>query len=292
MWSIYKMPPRVLSELTLKQYNQRLALLKADNVGYNLASLQAYFKTRDLGGSTQKLYLSAIKHELGEEFPEELQKLLTELYVKQNDKEMEQKLSAKQVNDFVEHTTMEGLVGELMNKEGKTEQEWQDLMLLALYTLNAPVRADYGSMKIHARAQVPSTKEKNRYKGNFMIWRKDNPVFVFQDYKTSATYGRVTIPLRRRLVNVMRDYLGHFETPQTELFPGWDAARLSAEVINATRRRLGDGRAPGISLLRHAYIVHFWKELETIADKEELAARMMHSRDQQEKYRSLNVAKD
>lgn len=288
------MPPRVLSDLTLKQYSQRLALLQKDNVPFELAPLQEYFKTRDLGGSTQKLYLSAIKHSMGEAFPENLQKLLTELYVKQNDKEMEQKLSTKQVNDFVDHQVMDGLVVELINKEGKTEEEWQDLMLLALYTLNAPVRADYGSMKIHARAQVPSTKEKNRYKGNFMIWRKDNPVFVFQDYKTSATYGRVTIPLRRRLINVMRDYLGHFETPQTELFPGWDGARLSAEVINATRRRLADGsgRAPGISLLRHAYIVHYWKDLETIADKEELAGRMMHSRDQQEKYRSLNVAKD
>jgi hypothetical protein len=292
MWSKYKMPPRVLSDLTLKQYSQRLALLQKDDVPFELAPLLNYFRTRDLGGSTQKLYLSAIKHSMGEAFPEDLQKLLTELYVKQNDKEMEQKLSAKQVNDFVDHQLMDGLVVELVNKEGKTEQEWQDLMLLALYTLNAPVRADYGSMKIHSRAQVPSTKEKNRYKGNFMIWRKDNPAFVFQDYKTSATYGRVTIPLRRRLINVMRDYLGHFETPQTELFPGWDAARLSAEVINATRRRLRDGRAPGISLLRHSYIVHFWSSLETIADKEELAARMMHSRDQQEKYRSLNVAKD
>jgi hypothetical protein len=286
------MPPRVLSDLTLKQYSQRLALLQKDNVPFELAPLQEYFKTRDLGGSTQKLYLSAIKHSMGEAFPENLQKLLTELYVKQNDKEMEQKLSTKQVNDFVEHDVLERVVTELSNKEGKTEQEWQDLMLLALYTLNAPVRADYGSMQIHARAQVPSTKEKNRYKGNFMIWRKDNPVFVFQDYKTSATYGRVTIPLSRRLVNVMREYLGHFETPQTELFPGWDAARLSAEVINATRRRLGDGRAPGISLLRHSYIVHSWSSLNTIAEKEELAARMMHSRDQQEKYRSLNVAKD
>lgn len=285
------MPPRVLSELTLKQYSQRLALLQKDNVPFELAPLQAYFKTRDLGGSTQKLYLSAIKHSMGEAFPENLQKLLTELYVKQNDKEMEQKLSTKQVNDFVPLRELDGdKLLALANKDGKTEQEWQDLMLLALYTFNAPVRADYGSMKIHARAQVPSTTEKNRYKGNFMIWRKDNPVFVFQDYKTSATYGRVTIPLSRRLINVMREYLGHFETPQTELFPGWDAARLSAEVINTTRRFVGDGRAPGISLLRHAYINFFLDvPVRTLAEREELAGRMMHSRDQQEKYRSLNV---
>ena len=88
----------------------------------------------------------------------------------------------------------------------------------------------------------------------------------------------------------MREYLGHFETPQTELFPGWDAARLSAEVINTTRRFVGDGRAPGISLLRHAYINSFLDvPIRTLAEREELAGRMMHSRDQQEKYRSLNV---
>jgi hypothetical protein len=43
----------------------------------------------------------------------------------------------------------------------------------------------------------------------------------------------------------------------------------------------------GVSLIRHSYITHVYPTLRSLVQKQQLASRMLHSTDLQEKYISL-----
>jgi hypothetical protein len=47
------------------------------------------------------------------------------------------------------------------------------------------------------------------------------------------------------------------------------------------------GKEVGVSLIRHSYITHVYPGLRSLAKKQELARRMLHSTDRQERYISL-----
>lgn len=267
------------SEATLKQYKSRMAnVAKAGIDPHDPKALFAWFDRSGHGPSAQKLYLSAIKNADPEGFPKALQERLDELWSKQNTKEVKQVLTEKQQQNFVKWPELVA-VQERLAHMAKTASQWKQFLVVSLYTLNPPVRADYGEMEVHTRRDKTRT-------GNELIWNSE-PVFVFRKYKTAKTYGVVELPIEAPLVEVIRqwfDVLGG--VPKYLLGETASSPNTFAVFVADTFKRY-TGKDIGVSLLRHSFITHIYPSLRSRERKDAMARRMLHSTDRQELYISL-----
>lgn len=267
------------SESTVKQYASRMAILQKAGIDpfANPQSLLKWFEENKHGGSSQKLYLSAVKNANPEKFPEVLQEKITELYKKQNEQDSKQKLTANQEKNFVKWDEIVAVQRALASKENKTPAEMKQYLVVSLYTLQAPVRADYGEMQVF-------TRQSRKRKGNELIWNKANPMFVFRDYKTAKTYGEVRIAISKPMRAVIRNWFASLGgTPKYLLGDTPSNPNTFAVYVQDTFRKY-TGKDVGVSLLRHSYITHIFPSLHTIEQKQAVATRMLHSRELQEKY--------
>jgi hypothetical protein len=164
----------------------------------------------------------------------------------------------------------------LAAKEDKTDAEFKDYLIASLYTLQPPVRADYGQIEVFKKRRATRT-------GNELIYgQKKDPYFVFRVYKTAKTYGTVEIRVAPPLVKVITEWFAHLgKTPKYLLGRAVEPADLLPLITHAFRSTKKD---IGVNLLRHAYITEFMRTPRTIAEREELAMKMLHDKDTQEKY--------
>jgi hypothetical protein len=267
------------SDSTLKQYAMRMAILAREGVNPKDAeALFAWFDRSGQGPSSQKVYLSAIKNSDPEGFPKALQQKLNDLYTEQNKRDVRQVLTEKQQQNFVKWPELMA-VQERLAHMAKTVSQWKQFLVVSLYTLNPPVRADYGEMEVHTR------RDKSRT-GNELIWNA-KPVFIFRKYKTAKTYGVVELPISKPLVEVIRQWFEHLGgVPKYLLGETASSSNTFAVYVAETFKRY-TGKDVGVSLIRHSYITHKFPSLRTIAQKQKNATQMLHSRDLQEKYISL-----
>jgi hypothetical protein len=238
------------------------------------------------GDSAQKTYYSAIKWELGkldkpEYMPRAYQAEIDRLYGLANKKADEQELTPAQVENFVPYPELLAVQQRLAAKEDKTDKEWKDYLVASLYTLQPPVRADYGAVQVVGKRMASR-------EGNQLVWgQKRGAYFIFKEYKTKSTYGVVEVRVSPALHAVITEWFGHLgKRPKWLLGRSITPNDLLAEIHHAFRSTRKD---IGINLLRHAYIKHHFAGLTTIKQKEELARMMLHSKDKQEQYNSQNV---
>ena len=273
------------TDSTLKMYGisiRKLADAKVDITKHT--EVLNWFESQKFSNSTQKVYLSAIKYETKDKFAKELQDRLNELYKKQNEKDMEQKLTDKQEQNFVKWEDIVAVQKKLAGLEDKSDSKWRQYLVTSLYTLNAPVRADYGEMEVFNKYNKKRT-------GNELIWNK-SPKFIFRVYKTAKTYGEVHIPVSKPLQKVIGDWFDHLGGTPKYLLGATSSSpnTLAVYILNTMRKHTG--KEVGVSLIRHSYITHMFPKLKTLKQKQDLSARMLHSRDLQEKYVSLKDVKD
>jgi len=276
---------RPLKDVTKKKYEQAVKrLTDADLTLNNTKQVFDWFKEKELGESAIKVYLSALKYHfsvVNTDFPKPYQKEIDRLYGRQNDRDEEQNLTEKQRENFATYPELMEVQKYYADLPDKTENQWKKYVLASLYTLNAPVRADYGEMKVFGR------RDARRTTGNELIWR-NKPAFIFRNYKTSDTYGTVTIPVSKELRVVIAEWFKHLgSTPKYLLGSVIAPNHLSTELAGAFNRT---GKFVGVNLLRHAYIQHHLPPIATNTKKrEELAGRMLHSVERQQAYYSQNV---
>lgn len=266
------------SESTLKQYAMRMNILARDGVNpHSPSELFAWFDRQGHGASSQKVYLSAIKNSDPEGFPKVLQEKLNALYAEQTKNESKQILTEKQQENFVKWTELVAVQHRLAEQE-KTLSQWKQYLVVSLYTLTAPVRADYGAMEVHTRRDKSRTE-------NELIWNA-KPTFVFRKYKTAKTYGEVELPVPKPLVNVIKEWFDVLGGVPSYLLG--EAMTPNAFAVYVARVfRAYTNKEVGISLVRHSYITHAYPSLRSLVQKQQLATRMLHSTDLQEKYISL-----
>ena len=204
-----------LKDSTIAEYEKKLRKLDESRVDFkNPERVLAFLP--GFAGSTQKAYLSAVKWKHGQEgleFPAVLQDKINELYGKQNERDKTQLMTAKQKesyvpwedilalkdvkNEYYGHRNMGGLRGEIGVPKGYSKSRFDSQTIFNLYTLQAPVRADYAEMLI-------SFGEERGYKDQNEVVIKDRTTsyFVFRDYKTAGTYGVVRIPMNPELYDL------------------------------------------------------------------------------------------
>jgi hypothetical protein len=276
---------RELAASTIKKYE--LTLKRIEVAEKDLSKPEeviAWIKGLGVEEKSQKLYYSAIKYYLSQPprvFPQEYQEELNRLYAIQNAQDPKQQLSEKHVENFVPYADLLKVQQRLGEKEDKSDKDWKDYLIASLYTLQPPVRADYGSVLVVA-------KRSESREGNQLVWgQKGGAYFVWKEYKTKGDYGTVEVRVSDDLSAVITGWFEHLgKIPKYLLGRAIDNNAILGDIQHAFRSTKKD---IGVDILRHAYIKHHFPSLTSIAQKDELAKKMLHSRQTQEYYNSQNV---
>jgi hypothetical protein len=276
---------RPLAATSLKKYEQAIARLKDVDLKKPKEFFE-YVKEKGLGESAEKQHLSAIKWYLIKEniaVPDEYQRRIDELYGRQNEQDVRQELKPKLLEKFVPYDKLMEVQKKLADNTEKTEKQWVDYVVSSLYTLNPPIRNDFGDMKVFKRRDT-------RRKGNELIWSK-SPVIIMREYKTNGTHGAVELPVSKPLQKVIAEWFSHLGVlPSYVLGTKYNdtaSLKLIASAFGTS------GKFVGIDNLRHAYIQHHLPEIATNTEKRRnLADRMLHSVATQQNYFSQNIPQE
>lgn len=155
----------------------------------------------------------------------------------------------------------------------------QEYILLALYTLQAPARLDYGEMKV-------VTVEPTLPVGNYLVWTK-KPYFYFGEYKTFKVYGVMKIQLSPALVQVLNEWLPYIYQHLLETRQGTPLGGIASGQLLISTLQKHCGKKIGVSILRHSYISFVRGKELPIKQSDALARMMMHSPRMSVVYRKL-----
>lgn len=166
-----------------------------------------------------------------------------------------------------------------------SEQTLRELVIVGLYTIQPPVRADYAGMLFTTNKPTNRNVPTNycfdlsgEFFQNDMMW------FCFGRYKTFKTYGWRDVMVENDLARILRKWRDTY-SPVWVLNMSENA--LTKQVMTVFKKH--SGKATGIGLLRHAYIFDFYTGNPTLRQKELLAEKMLHSVAVQELYRTTEV---
>lgn len=213
----------------------------------------------------------------------------------------------RQLKDRIEKD-LEGKEMELTEKEEKSFMLWEDIqafhkelekvsdpnshssylpyVILSLYVLHAPVRADYANMFIY----VSDDLVPDGITDNYCVI-VTNPRFVFQKYKTAKTQGVNVVPMNDEihqiLINWMginySDYLLTAYNPQLDEFRPISENALVKRVYNIFTKY--KNKHVTINTLRHSYVSYKARNDQHLKEKKMVAKHMMHSTSMAETYR-------
>ena len=295
------------SESTRKQYIGRLNTIKNlfttqfPNQPFNILNFQQlipFITDTVLHIQTRKGYYSAVLAHLSEtagknseaylKYHEEFVKL------KKNCNEMakQQELSQKQKDKYLTKSDLEDLFKKCWSDTPNVESKYNIgndyLILLGLYAIQAPVRADYWDMPIvtHSEYINPNCSILFSANRNYCVLNTENPTqpsyFVFNKYKTDQYYGQQKINIHPVLESMI---LRRFKEGNNRVLPFINNSNQLSQKVRALFKNL-TGKECSITLCRHAWVYDLYATNPTIQQKEDLARRMLHSRQIQEFYRT------
>lgn len=245
---------------------------------YTADEVIPWIHSKFTNNNTIKNYLIALIYfAKGSEY-DKYYKLFLEVRKKLTKSEKSQVLTQKQSEQFVSWSELQKMYkdAEYMFKQGKMPLD--KLVLLALYTLTDPVRADYGNM-----AYITTPKQLREIdKDKNYCYLGPGAKFIFQEYKTAKSYGRRDIKIPAKLSKLLKQ---HLLEGATAVFHGTENA-----LVIALRRLTKDltGKVVGVNLFRHARITNLYESNPSIEEKEKLAYNMLHSAFEGERYRVLD----
>jgi len=272
------------SENTIKRY--KIALNVLEQAGFtdfdkDAENVVKYLLMKYDKYNTRKSYLSAIfsTYEDRSKIPKVLRDAINTEFKLQKEKEDNQELTPEQEANYLPWKEIMKVQKKLKDKKDKTRTEWFEYLVVSLYTLTSPARADYSQMlvKKNVRANAKKTADKN------VFVHITKPYFLFSDYKTSDTYGTVKVDVPKPLATVITEWFEHLGYVPEYILDGKYNPVVFSNFIRATFKKYTE-KSVGINLLRHAYITEYLPTLKTIKEKNEVARRMMHSKATQENY--------
>jgi len=235
--------------------------------------------SRGVSESRVKQYCCAILWKVRLERPDAGLELytakITEIQERNKSKEIAQTLTESQEKLYVEWKDVIDVHRKAKEAFGSANPRY---ILYCLYTLQPPVRADYCGMRmIYDVEELLKSKDIN-----YCYHDEQNTIFNFAEYKTSKSYGTVTFKAPEELHQVLKPYLAG--RPK-ELVPYKSVPSLCTAVKSIFQRLCK--KAVNITCLRRAYITDFLSNPQRITQREEIARRMLHSRELQERYQVL-----
>ena len=274
-----------ISQQTQYSYNGCLNRLKENGVDLSdpISTLQ-YLDDLEVSNGTKKNYLSAIIHtfkERGVVIPPPYTQKMATYFGEMNRIADSQTLTKNQKKNMMSWEDILAAQADYASQVRLDDfQDMRDFLILSLYTLNDPVRADYGDMKIYL------FKEPKDVTGNYLVWGTKRRQFIFNDFKTSRSMGKIKIPVSLPLQSVLIQWFRFTHNMDWLLGEERSANWLTTKVRSIMKRLTG--KEVGINILRHARITHLLEGQQSILSKNPVAKNMLHSRSTQEKYLVLN----
>lgn len=175
---------------------------------------------------------------------------------------------------------------ELAEKMKELPKGSMERLLLAMYGLIPPLRNDFNDVRIFWERVPPIYKNKENY---IVITKGDKPAYlVLNNYKTSKTFGQYNEILPDELESEIIDSM--IERPRMYLFEDsgkpYNDKKFSQWAIRVFKKIFN--KPLTISLIRHAYINSLDFNKLTIADKDKIAKKMLHSLNTQDTYRLID----
>lgn len=163
----------------------------------------------------------------------------------------------------------------------------KDRLLIAMYSLIRPLRADMNAIRIY-HTRVP----KEGIEANYIVLTKKTGKLVLTEYKTSRKLGKLEIDFPPALVKEIHDSLQHDKREwlfESKGMP-YNASTFN-KWVNSRFKALFD-KPLTISILRHSYVNTIDLNNISEAERAEIARTMGHTASQQLNYRLLNVKKE
>jgi hypothetical protein len=231
---------------------------------------------------TKNCYLSALKHYANEE-----DKIKYQLETKHDmptlqEQQNSQALPDNKLKNLLTWDEIEKAYEDAFNLYRQGKFTLENLVILGLYSLNDPVRLDYAGMKFLS-VNPNSPEFVNNITENY-CWIGENPVFVFNHYKTAKKFGtnkHISIPYE--LLKLLKIYRDQGVPYVFEGTPNNLGKRLNSILKKLT------GKPCTLNLIRHARITKFYERNPSIAEKDKLASRMLHGYSEGERYRLLST---
>jgi hypothetical protein len=220
------------------------------------------------------------------------------------------RVHGKNIKEIVERSKI-GKEFELTEKEKKNFIVWEDILkfrqsllnnldkdnynsmieflIISLYTLHPPARADYAYMKLF----IDDSFIPENYKENYCVLHT-NPRFVFNKYKTAKHRGTLTIKIIPELHDILLDwtelnkteYLLSSYIKSKKLSKPFTENTLCRRITLIFQKYLD--KSVTINTLRHSFITFMSKqEIENYNRKKENAEKMMHSVSMADTYRRI-----
>ena len=170
---------------------------------------------------------------------------------------------------------------DLLNKNKLNTKQMniiQSYLVVALYTLQPPVRLNYADMKI-----ITDPKDIEDGKNYLLNKSRNKKSFIFQDYKTSGKHGKIDQPISKELNTIINKWLKVNKT-NNFLIDQKGHALNANQLGKFISKAFGfTGKKITLNLLRHIYISENI-DLEAIKKAKVLAKSMHHSSGMQEMY--------
>jgi hypothetical protein len=164
-----------------------------------------------------------------------------------------------------------------------------EFVIISLYVLHPPVRADYANMKVF----IDDSIVPNNYSDNYCVLQT-NPRFVFNKYKNSKYKGTTTVKIVPELHDILLDWMkinqsdyllsSYFKSKnEYNVFTEGTLCRRLTLIFNKYTKT-----PVSINTLRHSYISYMSKyEMELYNKKQDNAHKMMHSSITADMYRRM-----
>jgi hypothetical protein len=195
------------------------------------------------------------------------------------------KKSEKQTKNWMEWKYVMDIQKELYNvsnglkKKKLYENDYNkllDLVVVSLYTLQAPRRNEYRNMNV---VKNPTLMVSDTL--NYLDLK--NKEFVFNNYKTSKKYGQQKIKINDDLMAVINKYLQYHPLKKQREYPFLVRYDGKTFLINTITKILNKilKKNIGASMLRHIYLTDKYED--TMKERMEDASLMANSVQEQQK---------
>ena len=198
--------------------------------------------------------------------------------------------NSRQAENFVPLAEWQEAMGRLMKDENphSSLEKSQAIIFMSYACSMPPKRSDLGSVKIFI--SEPSEAERKDHPNHLVLLSASQGRMVIAKHKTAKFYEPIVEELPEDFVRVLKESLERH--PRQFLFVNTKGGAFSPQcfskwVIRKTQDIFGD-KAPGISLLRHAYCTALDFNKLTGLQQDAVAARMGHSTARQMEYQFVD----
>lgn len=198
-------------------------------------------------------------------------------------------LTEREKNSFMLWEKIQDVYEEMARTFDPTNyNSFMDFVIVSLYVLHPPVRADYADMRLF----IDDSHVPDDIKENYCVLQ-DNPRFVFQQYKTAKDKGITIVPIDAELHEILldwaeinpTDYLLSSYVNSRKIFKPVTDNNLCKRIPSIFMRC--SGTPVTVNTLRHSFISFMSRHDQMYDQKRSNAEKMMHSVGMADKYRRM-----